>query len=246
MKQAIALIVVFLCAVTVCFPQKNPTTRRSTNSGQKGSSGLIVDERLSVLRKQPSLYSEPIKRLAIGDKVTVFEEKSGDGVSFYRVADNTAVTGWIQVQSLVGTFRKNDDQRLVRLILGSTGFTQIHRASIFLSLFRESQIRPTVLLLFGDLIETHAAEISERAQSNLVRREMAAAQAPVHSFFLNYHELDRYRKLGIRFLFNARTRMLHYNGDAWLEITNKFPESEVSIEARERFRSLESKMKAEK
>ena len=41
---------------------------------------------------------------------------------------------------------------------------------------------------------------------------MAATQAPMHSYYLNFNMLDRYRKLGVVFLFNPATRQYHYSG----------------------------------
>ena len=158
------------------------------------------------------------------------------------MADRTAVSGWIQAEAIAGKFRKNDDQRIAQLILGSSGFPKVHRSVIFLELFADSPYRPTILLLLGDEVEEQAATISQNARKTLKRREMAAARAPLHSFFLNYEELDRYRLLGIRFFFNRETQMLHYSGDSWFELTRKFPNSPLTIEARERITSLRKKM----
>jgi hypothetical protein len=41
---------------------------------------------------------------------------------------------------------------------------------------------------------------------------MAASGAPLHSFYLNYVSLDRYRKLDNNFVFNPGTKLLHYDG----------------------------------
>lgn len=209
-----------------------------------GNPAIVIDERLSVLRKSPSLYSDPVTRLESGTEITVFEENETEGVIFYKVSDATTQTGWLQADAIAGKFRKNDDQRVARLILGSEGFVQLQRASIFLSVFDDSPNRPWILLLHGDLAEQQAGDVSQKVTQDLNLTEMAASQAPLHSFYLNHALLDRYRKLGMRFLFNANTRTLHYNGDSWFEITRKFPESEESIEARRRISSLTEKMKA--
>ncbi|NNE65194.1 MAG: SH3 domain-containing protein [Pyrinomonadaceae bacterium] len=246
MKRSMVLSTIILLFVAAVSAQGVKSVRRSKKSGdvQKGSAAVVIDRRLSVLREGPGLYQPPVKRLETGTKLTVFEEKEGDGVLFYKVSDRTAVTGWIQAEAIAGSFRKNDDQRVAQLILGSSGFQKVHRSVIFLELFPDSPFRPTILLLLGDEVEDQAAAISENARKNLKRREMAAAQAPLHSFFLNYEELDRYRNLGIRFLFNGNTQILHYNGDSWLELTRNFPESSLTIEARERISSLTKKMQA--
>lgn len=243
MKRLFLLSLIILILACVCLAQRT-SSRNSSKPSEKGSPAVVIDDRLSVLRKSPSLYSDSVIRLENGVQLTVFDEKEADGVSFYRVADITTRTGWIQADAIAGKFRKNDDQRVARLILGSNGFVQLQRASIFLDIFDDSLNRPWVLLLHGDLAEEQAGELSKQADEDLDRTEMAASQAPVHSFYLNHPLLDRYRKLGMRFLFNANTRVLHYNGDSWFEITRKYPESEESIEARKRIASLTEKMKA--
>ncbi len=244
MKRLLVYSLVILVMAGSCLAQRVSTNRKSSQLSEKGSPAVVIDERLSVLRKTPSLYSDSIDRLESGAQLTVFEEKEADGVLFYRVADITALTGWIQADAIAGKFRKNDDQRVARLILGSNGFAQLQRAAVFLEVFDDSPNRPWVLLLHGDLAEEQAGEISKEASEDLDRTEMAASQAPLHSFYLNHPVLDRFRKLGMRFLFNANTRILHYNGDSWFEITRKYPESEESIEARKRIASLTAKMKA--
>jgi hypothetical protein len=242
MKRFVVLLFAILLTSSAAYGQKSRTVRKIVKPADTKSSVVIVDERLSVLRKEPSLYADPIKRLKTGSLLTVFDQKKADGVLFFKVSDRTALTGWIQGQAFAGTFRKNDDFGLVRLIHGSSGFIQIQRCAIFLNLFPTSELRPTILLLFGDRIESLADAISKRAKETLIDREMAAAKAPVHSFYLNYHELDRYRALGIRFFFNEETNTLHYSGDAWFEITTNHPNSEATIEARERIKSLTTLM----
>jgi hypothetical protein len=97
-------------------------------------------------------------------------------------------------------------------------------------------------LLFGDLIEDQARKISIEATRKLVRREMAATDAPLHSFYLNYSALDRYQRLGIMFFFNADMKMLHYNGKTWEEIVKRFPKSSEAEEAKKRLESLKQKL----
>ena len=72
---------------------------------------------------------------------------------------------------------------------------------------------------------------------------MAASGAPLHSFYLNFVSLDRYRKLGIVFLFNSDAKTFHYDGAAWREILKKSPQSSEAAEARKRLDSLEEKLK---
>jgi len=71
---------------------------------------------------------------------------------------------------------------------------------------------------------------------------MAPTAAPMHSYYLNFNMLDRYRKLGIIFLFNSNTRQYHYEGSSWRELAAKYPATPEALEAQKRMDSLKLKM----
>ena len=148
----------------------------------------------------------------------------------------------MQSDAVFGTFRKGDDDRLAKLVQVTNGFDQLEIADQFLQIFPNSPLRPTILLLFGDLAEEVAVKLSRDATKRLDRREMAASGAPLHSYYLNFVSLDRYRKLGIVFLFNAATKTFHYNGASWSEITQKFPKATEAAEARKRLDAIREKL----
>ena len=75
---------------------------------------------------------------------------------------------------------------------------------------------------------------------------MAASAAPLYSYYLNFVSLDRYRKLGISFLFNPTTRQFHYDGSAWNELIKKYPTSPEAAEAKKRIDTLKTKMETPK
>jgi hypothetical protein len=131
-------------------------------------------------------------------------------------------------------------------VQSSDGFDQIDRAKIFLETFADSPFRPSILLLFGDLMEEVALKLSAEAAKRLSRREMAATGAPLHSFYLNYSSLDRYQRLGIGFLFNSSTKLFHYNGASWREIIQKSSTTNEAKEAQRRLDSLKEKLAAAK
>lgn len=211
-------------------------------SMQKPGQAVVVDDRLSVLLAQPSLAARPMQRMRRGRKILVTGEKEADGVVFYRIVYSRNNSGWMQGEAVAGSFRRDDDERLVKLIQASEGFEQIERALIFLDIFPASALRPAILLLTGDLLEETSMRISKDAARRLDRREMAASGAPLHSFYLNFSSLDRYRRLGIGFLFNARTKALHYNGATWREIIRNFPSAAEAGEAQKRLDALKEKM----
>jgi hypothetical protein len=205
---------------------------------------IVIDESLSVLRAQPSLYAVPIQRMRLGRRVQITGIADADGVKFYKVVASRSKVGWLQSDSVAGKFRTDDEIRFARLVQAAAGFDQLQLATEFLQAYPISQFRSSMLLLFGDLLENAAAKLTRDASSRLNRREIAASGAPVHSFYLNFTMLDRYRKLGITFLFNASTRTFHYNGWSWNEIVRKYPTSNESAEAKKRLESLKAKMQS--
>lgn len=222
-------------------PVKKPSAENQIQR-ENLNTAVVVDERLAVLRAQPSLYAKPLQRMRRGRTVSISGARDADGVTFYRVNLAAEGIGWVQAEAVVGRFRRGDDERLARLVQSSDGFNQIERAMIFFENFPKSPLRPAMLLLFGDLVEENAAMISREAARRLSRREMAATGAPVHSFYLNYTSLDRYRRLGIGFVFNPNTKTLHYDGAAWKEILTKFPKASEAVEAQKRLDSLKEKL----
>lgn len=225
-------------------PVKKPAAAQTSNTIV--NSAIVVDERLAVLRAEPSLYARPIQRMRLGRLVLISGSKQASGVTFYRVTAPPNNYGWVQAEAVVSKSRRGDDERLARLAQAANGFEQIETAMLFLAIFPNSTLRPAILLLLGDLIEEIALKLSAEATRRLDKREMAASGAPLHSFYLNYVSLDRYRKLGINFLFNSNTKLFHYDGWSWKEIVAKFPKSNEATEAQKRLDVLKTKMEAVK
>ncbi|MBA3633859.1 MAG: hypothetical protein H0W58_13795 [Acidobacteria bacterium] len=252
MKRSFSLVflLVFLVFTSNLEAQKRRIPKKSTakspvaaqKSVGNSNTAVVVDERLAVLRDEPSLFAKPVQRMRLGRIVSITGSKEADGVMFYRVAALPNNYGWVQAQAVFGKSRRGDDERLARLVQYSDGFEQIERAAIFLETFADSPLRPAILLLLGDLMEETALKLSKDATNRLDRREMAASGAPLHSFYLNYVSLDRYRKVGIGFVFNSNTKLFHYDGASWREIVNKFPKSSEAVEAQKRLNSLNEKM----
>ena len=206
------------------------------------NTAVVVDERLAVLRSEPSLFAKADQRMRRGRIITISGSKEADGVTFYRVNAAPNGSGWVQAEAVAGKFRRGDDARLAKLVQSSEGFDQIDRAQIFLDTFNDSPLRPAILLLTGDLMEEISLKLSIEATKRLDRREMAASGAPLHSFYLNYVSLDRYRRLGINFVFNSNAKLFHYDGANWREIIKKSPKSSEAVEAQKRLDSLKEKM----
>jgi len=241
------LFLVSLFAISVSAQTKRPSAAPkakavATRSPEIGQWAVVGDETLSVLRKNPSLFSESVHRMQRGRRVQITGVSEADGVKFYKVTVPPTNFGWVQSDAVFGKFRPSDEERLAKLVQASDGFEQIETADLFFELFPASTFRPAILLLFGDLLEEVASKLSKDSNSRLNRKEMAATAAPQHSYYLNFVSLDRYRKLGITFLFNSSSRQFHYDGASWKEIIAKFPESTEAAEAQRRLDSLKVKM----
>jgi len=242
-----------LLLVTVAFYGSSNAQHRKSAAGKPkaiaaprspeiGQSAVVVDETLSVLRVNPSLFSEAVQRMQRGRKVQIQGVREADGVKFYRVTAPPNNFGWVQADAVFGRFRPGDEERFARLVQALDGFDQIEAANEFFKLYPKSQFRPTILLLFGDLLEEVASKLSKDAGKKLRRSEMAASAAPLHSYYLNYVSLDRYRKMGITFLFDSTAKQFHYDGASWKEIVAKYPVSPEAVEAKNRLDGLKVRM----
>jgi hypothetical protein len=203
-----------------------------------GGAAVVVDERLSALRDAPDVSANLLQRLGRGRYVSVTgERRTRDGLTFLRVAVTSRTSGWVQSDALVRPSRAGEDARLLRLVKGSEEFDRLARARIFLEAFQRSPLRPAVLLLFGDAAEDAAVRLTREASRRLDPREMEAGGAPVSTYFLNYNGLDRYRRHGVVFTFDAHSKQFHYDGAAFREILRRQPNSPEAAEARKRLQS---------
>ncbi|MBE7515668.1 MAG: SH3 domain-containing protein [Chloracidobacterium sp.] len=205
-------------------------------------SGVVIDETLSVLRKEPSLYAEQVHRMQRGRKVQILGRAEADGVTFYKVVVPPKNYGWVQSDAVFTASRQGDEDRFKQLLGQMSGFDQIEMIAEFFSLYPDSKYRPELLLLFGNSIEAMAPSLSKTAAGRLKKGEMEASGAPIHSYYLNFNYLDRYRKLGIIFLFDPKAKQYHYDGASWLEILKRFPDSAQAADAQKRVNDLKAIM----
>jgi hypothetical protein len=234
-----ALPALFVCLVLL--PDTNFAKRRAPAGGRVA---VVIDERLSALRTTPELSGVLLRRMGRGTPVAIRGEKRGrNGVVFCRVNVTTRTSGWIQRDALVSPSRTGDDARLLRLIKGSEDFDRIARARIFLDNFTASEFRPEVLLIYSQAAEDAAARLSRDASRRLDDKEMTAGGAPLFSYFLNYNGLDRYNRQGITFVFDAREKRFHYDGEGWQELVHRYPRSPEAAEARKHLTVTAAKIK---
>lgn len=198
-------------------------------------SGIVVDERLAVLRAGPQFSAAFMRRVGRGRIVTILEtQRSREGVVFYRVAVTRRTRGWLQREAVVTAVRAGDDSRLLELIKASRSFDRIARARIFLNAFPHSPHRPAVLLILGEEAEKAAAKLSQEAARRLDSAGLPATGPSLASYFLNYNGLDRYRRQGIAFRFDSRTRQFQYDGAAWRELIRRHRGSAEAAVVRQR------------
>lgn len=228
-----AFSLLILACASISFAQ---SARRSPAGGARA---VVVDERLAVLRDDPSVSARLMQRMSRGRAVAILGSKrSPEGLTFYRVAVTRRTRGWVQSDAVVVVGRAGEDERLLRLIRGSEDFDLVVRARIFLDLFPRSPLRPAVLLLYGEAAEEAAARLSRDAARRLQEREMKAGGAPVFSYFMNYNGLDRYRRQDIVFTFDPVKKQFRYDGAAWREILQRYARSPEAAEARKRLDAL--------
>jgi hypothetical protein len=239
LKQSIvcvelSLICVFLFAAQICGKQKPP---------RGGWIAVVVDERLSALRSTPDLSGNLIRRIGRGRLVAIRAAKrSSDGVIFFRVNVSSRTQGWMQREAVVSAFREGDDERLLRLILGSADFDRIVRSRIFLDHFPRSSLRPQILLLLGDTGEEIAGKLTRDAARRL-RLGDHPNDAPEFSYYLNYSGLDRYNRHGVRFIFDRTAKQFHYDGAAWRELIRRYPRAPETVTAKKRLTEIATRLR---
>jgi len=236
-RSRVLLLASCACLLLFCTDAHPQRKRRAPAVG--GQLAVVTDERLAALRDAPRLTANLVQRLGRGRAVSIIgARRGGDGLNFYRVAVTRRTRGWLQAEAVLSPARAGDDEKLLRLIRGSEDFDRIARARIFLDNFPRSPLRPVVLLLFGDEAEQAAAKLSRDAARRLDEREMAAGGAPLESYFLNFNELDRFNRVGVKFVFDKAAKRFHYDGAAWREILGRHSRSPEAVQARQRLDAL--------
>lgn len=218
-------------------PAAAAKSKRVAPSG--GRVAVVVDERLAALREEPSLSGELTRRLGRGRAVALTgARRAADGVVFYQVVVTRRTRGWLQSESFAAPSRAGDDARLLNLVKSSRGFDRVERARLFLDLFPRSPLRPAALLLYGQGAEEDAAALSRSASRRLEEDRLPADAAPLGSYYMNFNGLDRFRRQGVAYTFDAASRQFRYDGAAWREIVRRFPRAREAEEARRRLDAL--------
>lgn len=195
---------------------------------------FVINDRLSALRREPSVQSEVIRRLRLGRTVFIVstsKPKSGHS-RFCRVAVTRRTRGWIHASALAVQRRAGDDKRILTLIEESgDGIDRITLCRMLIGHFSQSQMVPRAMLLLGEEAERVAETLSQRTRRKLA--DVRPADATLRDYYLSDAGLDRYSRLGIVFDFNESAGEFVYDGKAFLEIVKRFPKSEEARLARQ-------------
>jgi len=229
-RPAVGLLLsLAVCLLTLPAPARAQGKRRPPGGGRVA---VVADERLAALRVAPGFGAALVRRLGRGSLVSLSGGRAErDGVTFRRVAVTRRTSGWLQEDALVSPARPGDDERLLRLARGSEGFDRLARARLLLELFPRSPLRPAALLLLGDAAEGAAERLTREAARRLRPADAEAGAAPLASYYLNYNGLDRYRRQGVVYRFEAPAGRFRYDGAAWRELLRRHPRSPEAAEA---------------
>jgi hypothetical protein len=206
---------------------------------------FVIDDRLSVLRREPGLKAEVIRRLRPGHMVFIITttKPGADQPRFCRIAVTRRTRGWIHEAALAVQGRAGEDRRIVKLIESSgDGLDRILLCRLLIERFGQSRLVPKALLAMGDEAERAGQALNQRARKRLVEVVSANANASSRDYFLNDVGLDRYSKLHIVFDFNQSTSEYVYDGRAYRELVRRFPACEEAKVAGERLELARQKM----
>lgn len=240
-NSSLARRIAFLLFSLFAISLDSDTLAQQRRVPPSGRLAVVVDERLSALRDAPDLSANLIRRLGRGRVVGIrAQRRTRDGFVFYRVNVTKRTQGWIQREALASPSVRGDDERLLFLIRASKDFDRIARAKIFLDLFRRSVWRPAVLLIYAESAEAAATRLTRDA-TRRVNEVVSSGDVPNFSFtraefsyFMNYSGLDRYNRVGVRFLFDVESKKFRYDGAAFRELVRRYPRSVEAGVARER------------
>jgi len=79
---------------------KKPATAIAQQTRETSNTAIVIDERLGVLRFEPSLFSKSFLRMQNGRRISILSSKESDGVTFYRVSAPPNNFGWVQAEAV--------------------------------------------------------------------------------------------------------------------------------------------------
>jgi len=218
-------------------PNKVPSS--SSDSQQaKYLKAFVIDDRLSVLRRDPRLQSAVLHRLRLGRQVFIVGTSGArsDQPKFYRVAVTRRTRGWIHASSLAVPGRAGDDQRILYEIEHNVeGFERILLCRLLTQQFARSRLMPRAMYLFGQEADRLAQTLSERAGRRLA--SVSTSGTSLRDYYLSDVGLDRFSKLGVIFNYDESRSEFAYDGKVYRELIKRFPHTDEAKLARQRLES---------
>lgn len=194
---------------------------------------FVIDDRLSALRREPSLQSVVIRRIRLAQPVYIVSTPNAKAreTKFLRVAVTRRTRGWILASALASPGRPGEDLRLMSLIEHSNDpVDRITLCRIIIEHFGRSRSVPRAMLLLAEEAERVAKTLSQRTRRRL--EKVGGNDATLRDYYLSDAGLDRYSRLGIAFDFNESTGEFVYDGKAYRELVWRFPGVSEAIHAR--------------
>ena len=234
------LIAILLTATAFAqSPPKESVTTPISRSAQAGRvrfvRGFVIDERLSALRREPSIKSEVRQRLRLGRPVYIIGASTATDQepAFVRVAVTRRTRGWIHQLAVAVPGRKGDDQRVLSMIESvRDSLDRLALCKLFLDHFTRSPLAPQALLMLAEEADRAATSLGGRAHRRL--DEAGGQRVSARDLYLNDSGLDRYSRLRVNFNYHEATGQYTYDGQAYRDILKRFPTSPEAARARAR------------
>jgi hypothetical protein len=196
---------------------------------------FVIDDRLSALRREPSLQSVVIRRIRLAQPVYLVStpHTKAREQKFIRVAVTRRTRGWILASALAVPGRAAEDLRIMALVENSNDpIDRITLCRIIIEGFGRSRSVPRAMLFLAGEAERVATTLSQRTRRRLA--DLRGSEASLRDYYLSDAGLDRYSRLGIVFDFNESSGEFSYDGKAYRELVRRFPGAEESKLARQR------------
>ena len=240
-------LIILFASVSYSATQQNPRSDSPVGAGLNATNkntatvrllkAFVVDDRLSALRREPSLQSIVIRRVRLAQPVYIVSGQLNKGGTndpkFYRVAVTRRTRGWMLASAIAVPNRPGEDKRILERIENSSDpADRITLCRILIDSFGRSGLLPRAMLLLAEEAERVAKTLSQRTRRRL--EEVKPGDASLRDFYLSDAMLDRYSRLGVFFEFNESAGELLYNGKAYRDIVRRFPGAEEAGIARTR------------
>lgn len=214
--------------------QPNPQPRYQPSPQPLYLKAFVIDDRLSALRRAPSIQAVVLRRLRLARPVYIISTRAANNgqPKFFRVAVTRRTRGWIHAAALAVQGRAGEDQRIMNLIEESSDSIDKITLCRLVERFGKSQLVPRAMLLLGQEAERVAESLSPRTHRRLA--EVRARDARIRDYYLSDAGLDRFSRLGLVFDFDESTGEIIYDGKAYRDIVRRFPKSEEARLARQR------------